>query len=54
MVVEVAQAGEGDGRQKEEASISHLDFKVSVNVICQNLAKTPGKHKVECNAVLFQ
>ncbi len=44
MVVEVAQAGEGDGWQKEEASISHLDFKISVNVIGQNLAKTPGKH----------
>lgn len=41
MVVEVAQAGEGDGWQKEEASISHLDFKISVNVIGQNLAKTP-------------
>lgn len=43
MVVEVAQAGEGDGRQKEEASISHLDFKVSVNIICHNLPKTPEK-----------
>lgn len=54
MVVEVAQAGEGDGRQNKEASVSHLDFKVSMNVVCQNLAKTPGENTVICNAVLFK
>lgn len=46
MVVEVAQAGEGDSRQNEEAGVSHLDFKVSMNVVCQNLAKTPGENRV--------
>jgi len=53
MVVEVAQAGEGDGRQNKEACISHLDFKVSMNVVCQNLAKTPEENTVICKAVLF-
>lgn len=45
VVVEVAKAGKCDSRECEETCPSHLDFKVSMNVVSHNLAKTPRKHK---------
>lgn len=53
VVVEVAEAGEGDGGQKEQARVSHLDFSVSVNVVCHNLAETPKNIKTEEYALLY-
>lgn len=44
VVVKVAKAGKCDSRESEETCPSHLDFKVSMNVVGQNLAKTPRKH----------
>lgn len=42
VVVEVAEAGEGDGGEEEEAGVRQLDLRLAVNVVRQHLADAPG------------
>ena len=42
VVVEVAEASEGDGRQEEEPRVRHLDLGVPVDVVRQHLPDAPG------------
>ena len=42
VVVEVAEASEGDSGQEEEPRVGHLDLGVPVDVVCQHLANAPG------------
>lgn len=42
VVVEVAEAGEGDGGQDEEAGSGQLDLGVAVNIVRQHLAEAPA------------
>lgn len=41
VVVEVAEASEGEAGQEEEAGVGHLRFGVAVNVVSQHLPKAP-------------
>lgn len=43
VVVEVAKAREGDGRQEEQTCIGDLDLSVPMNVVRQHLSNTPKK-----------
>lgn len=41
VVVKVAKASKGDGREDKKAGPSHFDFDISMNVVCHNLTETP-------------
>ena len=47
VVVEVAEASEGDGGQKKEPSVGKLDLGVSVDVVCQHLANPPVQERTQ-------
>lgn len=47
VVVEVAEASEGEGGQQEEAGVGHLHLGIAVNVVSEHLPEAPGGGRAE-------
>lgn len=49
VVVEVAEAGEGQGRQDVQPHVGHFNGHLSVHIVCDHLAQTPKQREKSSN-----